>query len=183
MSCGYYDPHSDNEYIIISEVESTKQMCFEILQATANKRYEIDLEKRTTYGIGYGGYGTYGGYGRYTAADWNYDYYHDWDYETQIQPVNKAIKDVYTESFKTTAQCPCCDANEIWYDDYEGMFFCLSCHKYVDVDDQNVNIDAEYMSKITDEEYLKADTLLYDASCNKEDFKKDVEPKLLNNGI
>ena len=39
------------------------------------------------------------------------------------------------------------------------------------------------MSTITDEEYIETDTLLYDASFNQEAFKKDVEPKLLNNGI
>jgi hypothetical protein len=39
------------------------------------------------------------------------------------------------------------------------------------------------MSTITDEEFIEADTLLYDASFNKEAFKKDVEPKFLNNGL
>ena len=47
MSCGYYDPHSDNEYIKISEVMATKDMCIEILEATSHKRYEV--ERRDTY--------------------------------------------------------------------------------------------------------------------------------------
>ena len=177
MSCGYYDPHSDNEYIVISEVESTKQMCYEILQATAEKRYEIDLSNRTTYGVGYGGYNMY------SARSWGYDYYDDWDNEPKYETQNKALHNTYADSFKTTAECPCCNAEEVWYDDYEQEFFCLSCHTYVDVDDKDVNIDADYMSTISDEEFIEADTLLYDASFNKETFKKDVEPKLLNNGI
>ena len=53
MSCGYYDPHTDNEYIKISEVESTKQMCFEIFNRTQNKRYEMDLNNRTSYSYAY----------------------------------------------------------------------------------------------------------------------------------
>lgn len=175
MSCGYYDPHTDNEYIIISEVESTKQMCYEILQSTANKRYEIDLDKRTTYGIGYSNTAY--------ARRIGYDYYSDWDYEPKYKAKNEALHNTYADSFKTTAECPCCNASEVWYDDYEQEFFCLSCHTYVDVDDNNVNIDADYMSTITDEEFIEADTLLYDASFNKKEFKKDVEPKLLNNGI
>jgi hypothetical protein len=177
MSCGYYDPHSDNEYIIISEVESTKQMCYEILQATANKRYEIDVDKRTTYGY------VHTGYNKYTGQSWGYNYYDDWDHQPMYKPKNEALHNTYADSFKTTAQCPCCNASEVWFDDYEQEFFCLSCHTYVEVDDNNVNIDAEYMSTMTDEEYIAADTLLYDASFNKEEFKKDVEPKLLNNGI
>ena len=177
MSCGYYDPHSDNEYIIISEVESTQQMCFEILQTTANKRYEIKLNNRTTYGY------VHTGYSPHTGQSWGYNYYDDWDNEPKFKPKNKALHNTYADSFKTTAECPCCSTNEVWYDDYEQEFFCLSCHTYVDVDDKDVNIDAEYMSTISDEEFIEADTLLYDASFNKEEFKKDVEPKLLNNGI
>ena len=174
MSCGYYDPHSDNEYIIISEVESTKQMCYEILQATAHTRYEIALDNRTTYGVGYGN--------SYYSRSWGYDVYDDWDYTPSHKTKNEALHNTYADSFKTTANCPCCQANEVWYDDYEEEFYCLSCNTYVDVDDNDINIDAEYMHDISDEEFIATDTLLYDASFNKEEFKKNVEPKYIKNG-
>lgn len=174
MSCGYYDPHSDNEYIIISEVESTKQMCYEILSKTSDKRYEIQLDNRTAYGVSYGR-GAYTGYGGYSGYG-GYDYYDAWDNGPKYKVKNEALESTNTDSFKTQTNCPCCNENEVWYDDYEEEFFCLSCHTYVDVDAGSVTIDAEYMKELTDEEFLQADTLLYDAGYNKE-FKKDVEPK------
>ena len=49
MSCGYYDPHSDNEYVKISEVEQTKDMCIDIFEATMHQRYEV-LDRLPKYG-------------------------------------------------------------------------------------------------------------------------------------
>lgn len=39
MSCGYYDPHSDKETVIISEVEDTLQFCIDIAKNLTNYYY------------------------------------------------------------------------------------------------------------------------------------------------
>ena len=38
ISCGYYEPHTDNEYIVLSEVEKVRRMCIEILTQTKDKQ-------------------------------------------------------------------------------------------------------------------------------------------------
>jgi tripeptide aminopeptidase len=174
MSCGYYDPHSDNEYIVISQVESTLQMCYEILIKTSNKRYEIPLEERIKYGKSFG-----------TIDKWNtwdYDINHNINgYHTHNIDNDSQSHNIYTESFKTTASCPCCESNDVWYDDYENEFFCIGCHSYVDIED-DINMDIEAMDNMSEEDLIAADTAIYDASCNKVKFKKDIEPKMLNYG-
>ena len=44
MSCGYYNPHSDEEFIVIDEVYQTLKMCKEILDKTKNKMYRMKRE-------------------------------------------------------------------------------------------------------------------------------------------
>ena len=176
MSCGYYDPHSDNEYIIISEVESTKQMCYEILNATKDKRYEIDLDKRISYGVGFSHYHGWDYYDGYYDNSYYGKYHNPNAFDKKNNVLNRSS---YGESFKTDAECPCCSSHQVWYDDYEDEFYCLSCQQYVDIDDDNANIDEHYMKNITDKEKVETDAILYDAYCNQ-NFKKDVEPKYIN---
>jgi len=45
LSCGYYNPHTDQEYIIIDDVYDTCSMCHHIFNATKHKRYEIKRTK------------------------------------------------------------------------------------------------------------------------------------------
>lgn len=45
MSCGYYNPHTDQEYIIIDDVYDTCDMCHHIFNATKHKRYEMKRTK------------------------------------------------------------------------------------------------------------------------------------------
>mgnify|MGYP003344173710 FL=1 len=46
MSCGYYNPHSDNEYIDIDEVYNTCLLCYQLFNATKHKRYEMTRTKK-----------------------------------------------------------------------------------------------------------------------------------------
>lgn len=166
MSCGYYDPHTANEYIIISEVESTKQMCIEILTATMDKRYEMNIKDRITY---------------HSPSMYNYNH---WSYQKKNQPVINPGIDIWDDygyeknCMKLENTCPCCNAQDVWYDDYEQDYYCLNCHKYVDIDSikEPIVVDDMHMANITESEYIKADTELYNASFSKA-WKKNVEPK------
>jgi tripeptide aminopeptidase len=55
MSCGYYDPHTDNEYISINDVYETLEMCMDIFEATLHKRFTITRIKHN-YANYYDGY-------------------------------------------------------------------------------------------------------------------------------
>lgn len=46
MSCGYYEPHSDSEYINIDDVYDTCLLCYQIFSATKHKRYEMTRTKK-----------------------------------------------------------------------------------------------------------------------------------------
>lgn len=172
MSCGYYDPHTDNEYIKISEVESTKQMCFEIFNRTQHKRYEMDLQNRTSYSYAYGGYNSY------DAWDYGYDDYNGNTYGVRDTKLP-------SENFKLSTPCPHCGQHEVWYEDYEQSYYCIGCCSYVDLDHEQVYIDELGMDKMSEQELIDIDTILYDASWDlpADKFKKDVEPKHINKNV
>lgn len=177
MSCGYYKPHTDDEYIVISEVESTKQMCLEILQATSHQQYRI-TSKRVSYG--------------YNAYEWDYDYnfrgwgtYGNYGGFKEFQTDNKYISTSFSdENYKTTKPCPSCNHKEVWYDSYEQGHYCLACHTYVDIKQDDKNFDYDYMDTITDKEFIQVDNLLYDNylefNSYNDSFKKDTELKHIN---
>ena len=164
MSCGYYDPHTDNEYIIIPEVEATKQMCYEIFKTTMHKRYEMPLETRISYSRPSYQYNHY-----YNS----YDTYDSYTYPSYTKPSQ-------SENFKTTCTCPMCGQNDVWYEDVYDSCFCLSCHQYVDLDLHDVMPDSAYMETLSDDELNEIDDAIYDAVFETpKTFKKNIEPKYI----
>jgi tripeptide aminopeptidase len=123
MSCGYYEPHSDNEYIVISEVEKVKRMCMKILASTQLKKYTMPKDSRVTYydygyGDGWYGHNYYGtkpndNNGQGTAY---YDnIYHDDD----------------AEYVSVNQKCNECNHAQMLYDEYEDAFWCQNCGHYI----------------------------------------------------
>ena len=63
MSCGYYNPHTDEEYTKWSELQNTRDFVFAIIEGCADV-YPFKRERK--FYSAYGGYGCYGGsYGYY----------------------------------------------------------------------------------------------------------------------
>lgn len=116
MSCGYYDPHSDNEYIVISQVEDTLDMCKDILEATKHKRYEIEDRNDTVYG----GYNYYS-YGKsyYNKNVYQKDYDIDYPYQQK--------DNFYTQDTDEAKTCPHCGVESMYFDDYTNEDFCINC--------------------------------------------------------
>ena len=177
MSCGYYKPHTNNEYIVISEVESTKQMCMEILQTTSHQLYRITSDR-----ISYG----------YNAYHWDYDYdFRGWGnygnyggFKDFNKGKAKSAHSVQDDNYKTTLDCPNCNHNDVWYDSYEDSHFCLSCHTYIDTPPRDDYFDYDYMDTVSDKELIDVDCMLYEshidhASYNNS-FIKDTTNKHLN---
>lgn len=67
FSCGYYNAHTLNEYVVLEEMKATQDMVCELLRKEIPQKFEF-IEKKWNYGSfsGYGGYGyknNYNGYG------------------------------------------------------------------------------------------------------------------------
>lgn len=86
MSCGYYDPHTDDEYTVIDDLLNAYDLVAHII-TNCTKVYEHTYEYVPSKYYGYyGNYGGYGGHGTtnkwgrtYDTGDWYDDDYKDWD--------------------------------------------------------------------------------------------------------
>tara|TARA_R100000734_G_C3317892_1_gene111441 strand:+ start:1721 stop:2776 length:1056 start_codon:yes stop_codon:yes gene_type:complete len=108
MSCGYYKPHSDEEYININDVISTYELCLDIFKYI-NIKHSYN-KKRTSYFKGYN-YGNYNNWGH------GYDMYYD-----NYEDVYDLTSDELEESVKKTCGPKCEMRNG----------FCDSCMMHVD---------------------------------------------------
>tara|TARA_R110002124_G_scaffold145638_1_gene310946 strand:- start:2114 stop:3202 length:1089 start_codon:yes stop_codon:yes gene_type:complete len=135
ISCGYYEPHTDNEYIVLSEVEKVRRMCIEIFTQTKDKQYTIDKDKRTVYyGYDHSNYGMYGGFNSLGYGD-----KYSQSVLKTIKPsdnsgMGSAIIDPEPNEdgyYKTDSKCSECDNPNMMYDEYEDALWCMNCGEYV----------------------------------------------------
>ncbi len=120
MSCGYHNPHSDDEIVVFNEVENCMYMVYDIMSNMIDE-YPHKAEKTYAYSTGY--YGGYGGYGTYglskdTYKSNKYDY--TWD----------SYDDSWLEG----------DAGKGNIADPNDVFACEDCNNVTNVD------EAEYIS-------------------------------------
>lgn len=127
MSCGYYNPHSDEEYVDVDEVKSTLDFVKELFKTLDGKQWIIKRDVKQ-----YTGYGRYGGYSR----SYNRDVDRDWDnYDTPFEDstfveVDEFDRDGLPINHKDTEQCSTCGGYETMYDLHSNMNFCFSCQDY-----------------------------------------------------
>ncbi len=135
MSCGYYDPHTRNEYVVVSEVMDTLQFVIEVIELCHKdgERWEIKHDVWTYYSRGrdyYGGlYDDYYGYQGSTTG-------------------SKDVKWIHSADEDIDCTCPMCQSDHaVYYDDTEGDHYCYTCRMYF-------NEIEEYMQQepISDEE-------------------------------
>lgn len=50
MSCGYYRPHRDNEYIVVEDVRNTYKLCVDIINEVSGKVWECEHKSSYSYG-------------------------------------------------------------------------------------------------------------------------------------
>lgn len=75
MSCGYYNPHSDDETVVFDDVSNCMSMVYEIM-STMTDIYKHKADR--SYGYGTGSYGGYGGYNINNYADDSWGSYDSW---------------------------------------------------------------------------------------------------------
>ncbi|MDA9272154.1 hypothetical protein N9Q05_02060 [bacterium] len=138
MSCGYYDPHTDNEYIKIKEVYDTLDFVQELVDDLGHRRWEMKQGDRDStshydrysgvYGRhGAGGYRAYGdesyskgSYSQHLPNDWTWG---DEDYDDKVNRGGYLVKD---------ATCLSCNGKEqLSYDETIEKYFCFGCDDYV----------------------------------------------------
>ena len=83
MSCGYYNPHCDNEYINIHDVIQTYKLCRDIF-TYINEKYNVK-EKREAFNWSVPNH-YYGGY--HQGYDWSLEH-SDYDLSKQEQAIHK----------------------------------------------------------------------------------------------
>lgn len=105
MSCGYYEPHTSNEYVVITDVLNCLEMCMTICR---NQHYKQWTHKGTrTYGFDYG-YGGYKSkiYDRDWDAYWTYDGHLKRWVQKDMNTVRWAWKDVYWDDKQKSWMLP-----------------------------------------------------------------------------
>lgn len=117
VNCGYYDPHTDNEFIDIVDVESTLNFCFDVFEMTCNKRYTM---KRNFYEpIMYTK-------SHKNAYRYDYDYGYGWE-------------DEYSTNQLPNSVCNTCKSIDTAFDPYMNQNYCYTCDEYIENEKEESN--------------------------------------------
>lgn len=124
MSCGYYNPHMDDETIVFADVQNCLDMCRTIFtEMTEVYAHKADVsQSRDYYSNPYKPYNTsYGSrYGSYND-DWD-----DWDMPKD-KAINKDDEDI--EYYNTHEQCESCmEWAEVKQMDFSYEYNCYLCN-------------------------------------------------------
>ena len=75
LSCGYYNAHHLDEYVVLREMEDAIKEVKKLILRRENKTYEyVECESYSSYSGLFGRLGSYGDYGRYDYCDYGYGY-------------------------------------------------------------------------------------------------------------
>lgn len=165
MSCGYYDPHTENEFIIMKEVFATLDFVKELCNDLGDTVWEIKAEDRDNYkhankyNYGQGGY-SYNDYAEEYREEW-------WG-----KPIKKGSFDSWGTKEKNKKEedtgylvsgATCCKCNgheKVHYDEFVDMYYCFGCDDYVldeDIEFDDVEQDQSFLAYIEDRQKLIED--------------------------
>ena len=97
MSCGYYRPHTDEEFTVVSELENCLKFVEWIVENVTDVYPHTYVNKWAGYKYGgygkssYGGYGYWDKYGNYVPNNDEYDF--DWDEDDVAKAVDEEQKE------------------------------------------------------------------------------------------
>lgn len=137
MSCGYYNPHSDDETIVFADVDNCLNMCRTMFtELTDVYPHTAPAQSPRNY---YGGYnsGSYGGYSKpYSSSAGGWSDYGDWDdWDT---PNDKTVNNVSDDFYKNNEQCESCNewanVNTMSYSYDYNCLLCDSCASELSAD-------------------------------------------------
>lgn len=106
-SCGYYDPHTQGEYIVINEVFNTLSFMYECIVALGNTIHECKHESKYNFAD------------LYDYKDWNRFNFNTWKYGRPV---------------KGAKTCPNCGGSDTETDfSINEDYFCWTCAEYFSV--------------------------------------------------
>lgn len=121
MSCGYYNPHSDDETIVFADVENCLDMCYDMCINLTEVYEHTAPVVSTTY--------NYYGYGYGVGSKYDYSGWGDWD--DWDKPSTQTPKKKDQEFYDKYEMCECCQewvevADIELHKDYDAMV-CRKC--------------------------------------------------------
>jgi len=103
VNCGYYSPHTDDEFVSITDVKDTLYFCAEVFVSTLYNRFTM---KRDVY-------------------KYDYSYGYGWD----PYPYKPLTSSSHATTYNAT-ECPGCTGSDTMYDPYTNGTYCFTCDDY-----------------------------------------------------
>jgi len=126
ISCGYYNPHCDNEYVNKSDVANCMAMVFEIIELIGNERFNHNYHKPS-----FRSYGNYGSPAKLTGAlgkeGWMDDL--DWPPKKYDSPTTQKFPVKKWNEMKLCDGCQQSVLSVKFVTDYNA-YLCDDCQKY-----------------------------------------------------
>jgi tripeptide aminopeptidase len=124
MSCGYYNPHCDDETIVMDDVSNCLDMCREIFNSMTDTYTHQTVIVAKTYSS-HGNYNSqYGGSSNYDWDDWGG--YGDWD-----KPVDKSKDQKDIDFYESHEKCEAClewkEHDKVEFITDYNCFVCTDC--------------------------------------------------------
>lgn len=123
MSCGYHDPHTDNEYCIVNQVMDTSDFVKDLILAV-----HVDGETWDIKHDVWSSYRSYGGWDGYEGQQHSYNKYGG-GWTSNITDAKWITPP--SEEDDDTNVCPCCNEDYATnYDDMQEEWYCYTCRGY-----------------------------------------------------
>ena len=152
LSSGYYNAHTDTEYVVIEEAENTLRLMYDISRRLGlNKQYHKHVPKYKTYT-------DYSSYKPKTTWKPKEDYATKWERDIELEDWNRS----YSPKINTSSECPECNHDYKIMNNHKICVNpeCPQCnvHYTMDfLDDYGYNggafYDAEQIYPVTDDNY------------------------------
>ena len=114
MSCGYYKPHTDEEYIVLEDVKDCHNMVLDIIDALKGQRFEHEYAEPNDFSFG-GKLDYFGGY--------------VWDYKEGRYKSKESHANIGDFSYEIVGICKGAQCyGDVVHIDYE--LYCEGCHEY-----------------------------------------------------
>lgn len=136
-SCGYYAPHTKDEYIVISEVMLTYEFFKDCVDTLFKEGERWEMKRKSSYSqdYNYRDSGTQLGFysdNYYVKRDKGHygNRQYVWDKKTR-QYKRFVVEDATPKKDESDGTCPNCDSVNVKWDKSVDMYWCFECQSYV----------------------------------------------------
>lgn len=158
ISCGYYSPHTDEEFVDVKEAILTFKLVKDIFNKLSGTVWKYDKKVRVK---------------KYKHRNSLIDYYLTGEtYQDEFSDIPFAENKDEIEYIMDGDTCPSCENNDTLADKEWNMLYCFTCEKYTEQGEVPEEItDPYHLSDEIDDELVKAANKLLDDSTSTNDVK------------